>query len=102
MTIHYENYKRFSKGQGFAGVLCAGLGAQVSSKRFFATDCMPCKEKVVDKVIVSRHSEIGLIEWVEARGAHVLIGQGERWITWREMDDDWAPLDVIITETFND
>lgn len=104
MTIHYQNYKRFSVGQGFAGVLCRGLGAQVSSGRWPAVDCQACRDKIIDVEVISREGERGIVQSVEYRGAYVLIfgaaAMIERRIPWAELDKDWVPLRVALRAVF--
>lgn len=106
MTIHYQNYKRFSAGQGFAGVLCRGLGAFVDSKRWVAVDCQACRIKIIDVEVISRDGERGTIEGVGPLGVELsIIGDNGlstwRRVAWADLDKDWAPLSVLLKSVFS-
>lgn len=102
MAIHYQNYKRFSAGQGYAGVICRGLGAWLSSERWMAVDCQNCRERLVDVEIISRDGDRGRIERVDFYRAKVLIGNVEHSISWGEIDRCWAPLSLALKAVFGD
>jgi hypothetical protein len=102
MAIHYENYQRFSKGQGFAGVLCRGFGVSASSKRWMAVDCQACREKIVGREVISREGERGCIEHATQAGIEIARGDYFAPITWAAFDKDWAPLDVALAAVFGD
>lgn len=102
MAIHYQNYRRFSVGQGYAGVLCRGLGAQASSERWPAVDCQACRDKIIDVEVISREGVRGRIVRADRSYAKMLIGNVEWSITWREIDEDWAPVEVALRAVFGD
>jgi len=96
MAIHYENYKTFSKGQGFVGVACRVKSPQASTTRLFASDCFECKKKALaGKLIISREGEVGRV--VEVFADRVELQREERplrYVMMAELDTDWAPLDL--------
>jgi hypothetical protein len=93
MAIHYENYRRFSKGQGFIGPACGAVSAQAVSERWFAVDCPDCKLMLCGKRVVCRDSRVGTIEVRERNGVWIKIdgGIGE-WTSLDVLDLDWAPM----------
>lgn len=102
MAIHYQNYKRFSAGQGYAGVICREIDAQASSERWMAVDCQNCRERLVDVEIISRDGDRGQIVRVDRHRAKVLISNVEHSISWGEIDRHWAPLSLALKAVFGD
>lgn len=103
MAIGYENYRRFSKGQGFVGEAChipgkGGGGHQATSKRWFAVDCWPCRRTLIGKRIVSREGRVATVVSVEATG--VAIDEGGV-LTWLELDEEWT-LFPSVAEIFGE
>lgn len=96
MAIHFENYKTYSKGQGFIGVACRTKSPQASTKRLFACDCFECKRKALaGKLIISRTGETGRIVEVFADRVELQLHERPlRYILMSELDTDWAPLDL--------
>lgn len=96
MAIHFENYKTFSKGQGYIGVACRTKSPQASTPRLFACDCFECKKKALTgKTLISRAGEVGRV--VEVFTDRVELQRDERtprFILMAELDTDWAPLDL--------
>lgn len=96
MAIHFENYKTFSKGQGYIGVACRTKSPQASTTRWFATDCSACKQKLVGKHIISRTASTAVIESVDSSGVWAVAGaSGDSFrIMYQELDTGWAPFDL--------
>lgn len=98
MSIHYENYSRFSKGQGFAGVACRTVSAQASSPRFSAVDCTPCKETLIDKKVISRRGVTGKVTEVDMTTGAVwirpLMDRLAIQVPFRDLDADWTVLNL--------
>jgi hypothetical protein len=98
MSIHYENYSRFSKGQGFAGVACRAVSAQASSPRFSAVDCMPCKETLIGKRVISRRGVTGGVTEVDVAAGAVwirpLMDRLAIHVPFRDLDTDWTVLNL--------
>ena len=93
MAIHFENYKTYSKGQGFIGAACKPVSPQAKTLRWKATDCPACKETLIGKTIVSRHGDIGEITECSAHGVIIKRpGQSDLLISYGTLDDDWVPL----------
>lgn len=102
MTIHYQNYKRFSAGQGYAGVKCRGLGAQVSSERWHAVDCQACRDTIIDVEVISRQGRSGRVRHATWRAVTIKSGDDEIDIPWSAFDTDWAPVEVALKAVFGD
>lgn len=102
MAIHYENYRRFSKGQGFIGSLCRPISAQATTKRFHASDCIACKQRIVGRKVISRAGVIGTVLGFEGARVQILIQMEAEpiEITSGTLDQSWAPLDI--EEIFRD
>lgn len=97
MGIHYENYKAFSKGQGFVGSMCRPPGGPMAtSLRWMAVDCPACKRKLEGRHVINRTATTGIIESVDAGGVRVVIGVtgDSRRVSFAELDVDWAPFDL--------
>jgi hypothetical protein len=92
MAIHYENYKRFSKRQGFVGPACRPQSAQAVSARWFAVDCRDCKNALMGKRVISRVGQVGNVTMVEAD--YVMIDILAR-VEYRDLDADWALMPPI-------
>ncbi len=93
MSIHYENYKAFSKGQGFVGSACRPAGGPLATTlRWFACDCAKCKLTLLGKRVANTADHtVGTIEEIFSdrvtileRGAAAL-----RVVMFRELDRDW-------------
>lgn len=103
MAIHYENYARFSKGQGFIGSACRPVSPQAKSARWKAVDCRECKNTLVGRHVISRHATLGVIESVDPFGVWInpaATGETLR-KTFEQLDEDWAPMPSI-EELFGD
>ncbi len=98
MSIHYENYSRFSKGQGFAGVACRTVSAQASSPRFSAVDCTPCKETLIGKKVISRFGATGEVTVVDMTAGVVWVrppmDRLNLRVPFRDLDADWTVLNL--------
>lgn len=97
MAIHFENYKTFSKGQGFIGVACRTKSPQASTPRLFACDCLPCKQEVLmGKMLISRAGEVGVVAEVFTDRVELRRESGNvvHFVTMAELDTNWAPLDI--------
>lgn len=96
MAIHFENYKTFSKGQGFIGVACRTKSPQASTPRLFASDCLACKQTLVGRHIISRAATTAIIESADSSGVWALMGMtGETHrIMYQALDTYWAPFDL--------
>lgn len=95
MAIHYENYKAFSKGQGFVGSACRPISPQATTLRWFASDCPACKATLVGKRIVSRNGDVGVIDEVSSYCAIIKRRrQSDLLIPFRQLDEDWALLNL--------
>lgn len=92
--IHYENYRRFSKGQGYIGSMCRPAGGPMAtSARWFATDCRDCKRKIAGRRVINQIGEVGEILSVEVDG--VWIRDQVDLVSWRWLDEFWAPMPPI-------
>lgn len=95
--IHYENYSRFSRDQGYAGSLCRTISGQAKTMRWVAVDCGACREKLVGRRVISAsvQGESGVVEKVLSTGVFVRINGGEnvvvRVVNWRDFDFEWGP-----------
>lgn len=95
MAIHYENYARFSKGQGYIGSACRAISGQARTKRWFATDCRDCKNALRGRQVISRDPRVGFIERVEFDGVWIKPdGDVGVFVFYDDLDKDWAPLNV--------
>lgn len=95
MAIHYENYKAFSKGQGYLGSRCRAISPQAKTPRWKATDCQACKNSLVDMPVISRGAEVGIITSVT--GSIVIIERKHATsilVSYGDLDVDWAPLSI--------
>lgn len=94
MSIHYENYKTFSKGQGYVGSACRTKSAQATTSRWFACDCPSCKLALLGREVVSDDGAAGTIEEVYPDRVYVSIpGQNphKRIVSLKELDTHWGP-----------
>lgn len=96
MAIHFENYKSFSRGQGFVGVACRIKSPQASTTRLFACDCYECKKQaLLGKLLISREGETGRVAEVFSDRVELQrIDRPARYVSMGELDTDWAPLDL--------
>jgi len=92
MAIHYANYEKFSKGQGFVGALCRPVSAMAVSARWLAVDCADCRSAIVGRLV--RHVYGGSavpVREVSSQGVTV----GSLLVTWDmawdAFDRNWAP-----------
>lgn len=94
MAIHFENYKTFSKGQGFVGVACRGLSPQASSTRWKAVDCFSCRESLAGRRVICRDGRIGSVMLARYGYMELAIeGMADvQLIEVGEFDIDWAPF----------
>lgn len=97
-VIHYENYSRFSRGQGYVGALCRTVSPQAKSMRWVAVDCGACREKIVGQRVISStiEGEQGEIEKVLSTGVFVRIFDSSFparvvVVNWRDFDFEWGP-----------
>ncbi len=100
MAIHFENYRTFSKGQGFIGSACRPISPQAKTARWKACDCRECKETLVGRTVISRGQTVGRIERINPIGV-VISMPTEINVTWDELDSQWAPLPPM-TELFGE
>lgn len=102
MAIHYENYARFSKGQGFIGAACRPVSGQAKTARFHACDCAECKKTLIDRLVISREGATGEIVSVTATGVEIDFGgRANLAVDFVELDESWAPLPPL-EEIFGD
>lgn len=103
MAIHFENYRTFSKGQGFIGSACRPISPQAKSARWKAVDCRECKNTLVGRVVISRDMSTGAIESIDVYGVSIVMsatGEFAR-VPWDAFDDKWAPMPSM-EELFGD
>ena len=93
MAIHFENYKTFSKGQGFVGVACRTKSPQASTQRWFACDCSACKLTLLNRRVVRIDGEdFGRVHEVYADRVLVARVNGDLLtVNLRDFDDEWIP-----------
>lgn len=103
MAIHYENYGRFSKGQGFIGASCRPVSPQAKSARWKGVDCRECKDTLTGRHVISRHGTLGVIESVDMFGVWIhMSATGESLRkTFDQLDEEWAPMPPM-EEIFGD
>ena len=92
MAIHFQNFKTFSKGQGYAGVACRTKNASASTQRWFACDCSACKLTLLNRRVVSDNDEFGRI--FEVYSDRVLVAQASGdllTVNFHDLDEHWAP-----------
>lgn len=91
--ICYQDEARFSKGQGFVGVLCRTVSYQARAKAWFAVNCPACKVKLLGRrVIALDGSERGTID--EVHPDRVLVRRADRSllvVSFRSLDRNWEP-----------
>lgn len=89
--IHYENYKAFSKGQGYVGSACRTKSAQATTSRWFACDCPSCKLTLLGRK-VTNGERLGRIEEVHADRVLVRsVDEVLRIVSLKELDAGWGP-----------
>lgn len=92
MSIHYENYKAFSKGQGFVGSACRPAGGPMATTlRWFACDCPKCKLTLLGKRVARSTGEVGTIEEVFADRVIVEYADALHVVSLKELDTYWGP-----------
>lgn len=103
MAIHYENYARFSKGQGFIGAACRPVSPQAKSARWKAVDCRECKNALIGRHVISRGGTLGTVESVDPFGVSInLAATGELLrVQFETLDESWAPMPSM-EEMFGD
>jgi hypothetical protein len=97
MAIHYENYKAYSKGQGFIGALCRPVSPQAKTTRWKATDCPHCKAKMIGRRVISRAGEIGNVEIIRHAGVEIRMDGSDviEIVSLDDFDRDWAPFPAM-------
>jgi hypothetical protein len=97
MAIHFENYRTFSKGQGYIGVACRIISPQARSARWKAVDCPSCRESLKGRRVISRTGQTGTV-MVARYGYMELKIEGYEDIQLIEVgafDQDWAPFPAL-------
>lgn len=90
MSIHYENYKAFSKGQGYIGSACRTKSAQAATSRWFACDCPSCKLTLLGRTVKSGRW-LGTVEEVYADRVVMRIAGTLRVVSFNDLDTEWGP-----------
>lgn len=95
MAIHYQNFKAFSKGQGYAGAMCRSKFVTASTRRWFATDCMTCKLKLLNRrVVMLNGDDFGRVFEVYADRVLVARPGGDLLtVNYKDLDEKWGPAD---------
>lgn len=102
MAIHYENHRRFSRGQGFIGAACRPVSAQAKSARWKAVDCRECKNTLIGRAVISRSGAVGKITEITPLTVTVRLGASvDLDVTLERLDEDWAPMPPM-EELFGD
>lgn len=94
MAIHFENYKTYSKGQGFIGALCRPVSPQAKAARWKAVDCPECRTQIIGRRVVSRSGQVGNVEILRSSGVEIRIDGDDviHLVNLDDFDHEWAPF----------
>lgn len=94
MSIHYENYKAFSRGQGFVGSACRPLGGPMATTlRWYACDCPKCKLTLLGRKVTGPHGDAVIeevypdrviVRWADRTDLHVVM--------FKDLDTKWEAI----------
>lgn len=95
MAIHYQDFKRFSKGQGYVGVACRIINPMADTKRFYACDCMACKLTLLNRrVVTTGGDDYGRVFEVYVDRVIIARPDGDLLtVNYRDFDANWGPVD---------
>lgn len=92
--IGYQDYSKFSQGQGFAGALCwkaTKRSHQTVSTSWLAVDCGECKRQMIGRIVRGPGGTESVV--VDVNSSYLTLraaGLSPFTLPWRELND-WTP-----------